>query len=290
MAGRDADVRLPDGRRLAYAEYGDPNGRAVLYFHGFPNSRLNAATGDDAARRAGVRLIAFDRPGFGKSDYKKSRTIASWVDDVAAAGDQLGLDRFAVIGYSGGGPYAVACAAGMPQRVTATTLVSALAPLIAADAVRGFPLLTRLLIRLWRVLPWLTRPGIWLIGRQVRRNADKAIIGARSGAPPADAAVLARPEVRAAFARDLRESFRQGSRAAGDEFALYLKPWDVNEESITLQVRLWQGEADKVVPSSMGRYHEKTIRNCRAVFLPEQGHYWLVDHWDEILAAVTTGS
>jgi len=284
---RTNTIVLPDGRRLAYAEYGDPNGRPVLYFHGFPNSRLNAAPGAEAARRARVRLIAFDRPGFGRSDFQRGRTIAGWVDDVVAATDQLGLDRFAVIGYSGGGPYAVACAARIPQRITALALVSALAPLAVPDAVRGFPLVTRLFLRLWRVLPWLTRPGIWLIGLQVRRAPEKAIVGAGRAAPPADKAVLSRPEVRAAFARDLQESFRQGSRAASHEFALYLKRWNVSEEGIALEVQLWQGEADKVVPPSMGRYHAKVIPNCRATFLPDQGHYWLVDHFEEILAAVT---
>lgn len=289
MAAREGEVRLADGRRLAYAEYGDPGGAAVLHFHGWPNSRVNAALGDEAARRAGVRLIAFDRPGFGRSDRKKQRTIASWVEDVTEAAGQLGLERFAVIGYSGGGPYAAACAERIPHRLSAVALVSALAPLDAAEAVRGFPLIARLLIRLWRFLPWLTRPGIWLIGRQVRRDAEKAIVGAGRGAPPADAAVLARAEVRAAYAEDLRESFRQGSRAAADEFALFLRRWDVHEERIAIEVGLWQGEADKVVPSSMGRYHAKAIPNCRAAFLPEQGHYWLVDHWDEVLAALAGG-
>jgi pimeloyl-ACP methyl ester carboxylesterase len=286
VAEREGEVRLSDGRRLAYAEYGDPNGRPVLHFHGFPNSRVNAAIGDEAARRAGVRLISFDRPGFGRSDHKKGRTIASWADDVVEAAGQLGIDRFAVIGYSGGGPYAAACAERIPQRLTAVALVSALAPLDVAAAVRGFPLITRLFIRLWRLWPWLTRPGIWLIGRQVRRDPEKAIVGAGRAAPPSDAAVLSRPEVRAAYARDLTESFRQGSRAAADEFRLYLKHWNISEERITIEVRLWQGEADKVVPPSMGRYHAQVIPNCRAVFLPEQGHYWLVDHYDEILAAL----
>lgn len=290
MAATEGELRLADGRRLAYAEYGDPNGTPVFHFHGFPNSRLNAATADDAARRRGIRLIAFDRPGFGRSDFKKDRTIAGWADDVVEAADQLGIDRFAVIGYSGGGPYAAACAERIAQRISGVTLISALAPLDVAEAVRGFPLITRLFLRLWRIAPWLTRPGIWLIGLQARRAPEKAIVGSGRTAPPADKAVLARPEVRAAFARDLKESFRQGSSAASHEFRLYLKRWDVNEGAISHDVRLWQGEADKVVPPSMGRYHARVIPNCTAVFLPEQGHYWLVDHWDEILAAVTARS
>ena len=283
---REGTVTLPDGRTLAYAEYGDPNGRPVFYFHGFPNSRLNAAPGDQAARRTGVRLIALDRPGFGRSGFKRGRTIAGWAEDVASAADQLGIDRFAVVALSGGGPYAVACAASIPHRLTAVGLVSALAPFRAADAVRGYPLLTRLFLRLWRLLPWLTRPGIWFLGRGARRNPERLFERAARAAPPADAAVLSRPDVRAAFAKDIAESFRQGSRAASHEFELYLKRWNVDEESITLEVHLWQGEADTLVPPSMGRHHARVIPNCRATFLPGEGHLLIVDRFEEILRAL----
>lgn len=293
MAAGEREVRLPDGRRLAYAEYGDPNGTPVLYFHGFPNSRLNAAPGDDAARRRRVRLIAFDRPGFGRSDFQRRRTIRGWVDDIVAAADQLGIDRFAVVALSGGGPYAVACAERIPHRITGVALVSALAPFDSADAVRGFPFFTRLVLRLWRVLPWLTRPGIWLIGRSARREPERLLERARLIArgtrlvPSADEMILSRPEIRAAFARDVAESFRQGSRAASQEFALYLKRWHVAEDSIAVQVHVWQGEADTVVPPSMGRYHANVIPGCRATFLPGEGHLLIVNHWEEILAALT---
>jgi pimeloyl-ACP methyl ester carboxylesterase len=286
MPALDNTLRLRDGRTLAYAEYGDPNGRPLFYFHGFPNSRLNAAPGDDAARRQRIRVISFDRPGFGLSDFKPKRKLGDWVDDVAEAADLLGIDRFAVVALSGGGPYAAACAQRMPERITALALVSALAPLNVRDAVRGYPLFTRLLLRFWRWLPFLVVPGIWWLGRGARRNPERLIAAAARSAPPADKAILTDPKFSAVFARDLAESFRQGSRAASHEFRLYLKRWEFDPGAIPLEVHIWQGEADKVVPPSMGRYYAKVIPNARPHFFPDEGHFLIVHHVGEVNEAV----
>lgn len=128
-AGTDSrTLRLRDGRLLGYAEYGDPGGPALFYFHGFPGSRLEARLGDAVAARNGVRLIALDRPGFGLSHFKPGRTISEWPDDVVELADALGIDRFAVMGVSGGGPYVAACALKIPHRLIGAAMVSSTAP------------------------------------------------------------------------------------------------------------------------------------------------------------------
>src|SRR6185312_3853086 len=104
-------VRLADGRTLACLELGDPSGPPVLYFHGYPGSRLEARVAAAAARRLGLRLLAVDRPGFGQSTFQTGRSIGAWAADVAALADRLALGRFSIVGVSGGGPYALACAA-----------------------------------------------------------------------------------------------------------------------------------------------------------------------------------
>ena len=110
------DITLPDGRRLAYAEFGTPDGRPVLYFHGAPSSRLEPLlVGDDAWRANGLRVIAPDRPGVGLSDFLPKRGFSQWPNDVVALADALGLERFGVIGMSGGGGYVAACAAKIPR-------------------------------------------------------------------------------------------------------------------------------------------------------------------------------
>jgi pimeloyl-ACP methyl ester carboxylesterase len=206
----DADagstITLRDGRRLGYAEYGSPGGKPLFFFHGFPNSRLLARLFTQAAVRRGVRIIALDRPGFGLSDFKRGRTLAGWPDDVVEAADALGIDRFAVLGYSGGGPYAAACAARIPERLTAVAIVSGLAPLCEGAAVRGFPLPTRLFISVLRRLPWLSRPSLWLMGWSARRNPERAVRTVERNAPPSDMEILSRPGVRSIVGADFAES------------------------------------------------------------------------------------
>ena len=114
---RDTTVALPDSRRLAYAEWGDANGKCVFFFHGTPHSRLWCP--DEAVTRAAqVRLVTVDRPGIGRSDVLRSRTFGDWPADVVALADTIGVERFAVLGWSSGGPYAAACAALIPGRLT----------------------------------------------------------------------------------------------------------------------------------------------------------------------------
>ena len=119
---------MSDGRRLGYALYGDRAGVPVFYFHGWPGSRLEAAALSDPAAKVGVHVIAVDRPGMGRSDHQTSRRLRDWPRDVAALADQLGIDRFRVVGFSGGGPYSLACAALLPHRVIAAGHVSGRAP------------------------------------------------------------------------------------------------------------------------------------------------------------------
>src|SRR3954465_14232198 len=127
--GVDRTIRLRDGRRLGYAEWGGLGGPPVLYFHGWPGSRLEGRLADEAARGEGVRLIALDRPGMGLSDYQPRRRLVDWPDDVLQLATALGLERFAVLGISGGGPYAAVCAWKLPEQLTRAEIVSSLAPL-----------------------------------------------------------------------------------------------------------------------------------------------------------------
>ena len=145
---RDRIVRLADGRALAYAEWGAPDGFPVFGFHGSPGSR-RTHLGEEAPRSADVRLILPDRPGFGLSDPQPGRALLDWPRDVAALADHLGVDRFAVYGFSGGGPYALACAWAMPERVTAAAVVGGEGP------IRDVPVI-------WELDPDRgTIPGAW---------------------------------------------------------------------------------------------------------------------------------
>jgi len=120
--------RLKDGRRLGYAKFGVSNGKPLFHFHGYPGSRLEGKLIHETAARCGVDLIAVDRPGMGFSDIKPDRSILDWPNDVIELADLIGIDRFAVEGVSGGGPYSLACAFKIANRITKAGVISGTCP------------------------------------------------------------------------------------------------------------------------------------------------------------------
>ena len=286
-AARTANtIRLKDGRALGYADYGDPAGRPLFYLHGFPNSRVGAQMAGAVAARRGIRLIAPDRPGIGLSDFKPGRAIGDWPADMLELVDALGIDRFALMGMSGGGPYVAACALKIPERLTAAAIVSGVAPFDEPAATADLSRWDRMRLGLGRRFPWMTRVSLWLVAQGMRRFPDRMVsLGSRS-LSASDKAVLARPEVRAAIIDDYVEAFRQGTRGTAWDARLYLRPWGFRLEEIAMEVHLWQGEEDRVIPPSMGRYQAQTIPNCRARFYPGEGHFLINDRMEEIQRAL----
>jgi pimeloyl-ACP methyl ester carboxylesterase len=283
----DKTLSLEDGRLLGYAVYGDPEGRPVFYFHGFPGSRLEARLADRVAARLGIRLIALDRPGFGLSDFKPRRTIFDWPDYVVKVADALGINRFATVGISGGGPYTAACAVRIPQRLTAVAIVSGLGPLDISGGAGPMVGTNRLILSLGRRLPWLAGMSLRRIAYQVRRNPEEMLGRMIAALPDPDKAVLARPEVKATLTDNVLEAFRAGSRGASCELLLYTRPWGFRLNEIATRVDLWHGEQDLSVPAEMGRYQACTIPNCRPMFYPGEGHFSLaINYMEEILTSL----
>ncbi len=276
-------LTLAGGRRLGYAEYGKPGGEPALYFHGHPGSRLEPLFAGDAPERAGVRLIALDRPGYGISDFQDGRTLAGWARDVAEVADQLGFETFSVIGSSGGGPYALACAHELPERVTRAGVISGVGPYDAPGATDGMRRTNRIGFQLGARVPPLARLLMWSMARQVRKQPERVVDAIAKAMSPSDAAIAQRPEVREVLAADLREGFRQGSKGPARDVVLLGRGWGFRLEDIKPQVYLWQGEADRLVPPAMGRHMAAAIPNCRATFYPDEGHLLVVDHITEII-------
>ena len=279
----DNVVRLQDGRLLGYAEYGDPDGRPLFYFHGTPGSRVEGRAVVEAATAGNTRIIAPDRPGFGLSDFQPGRSVSDWADDVTQLADALGLDQFGVVGASGGGPATIACALGLPERLTAAGIVGGVGPFDAPDAAEGMNQSNRALVAVAQRAPFALRPAFALLTAAIRHGPDRVMDSLFAAAGEADQAIWRRPEIRALFRESMLESSRQGARGAAYEFALYSRPWDVQLEEITIPICLWQGEDDVNVPLSMGRAQAEAIPDCRATFIPDAGHLWGIDHFDEIL-------
>ena len=285
---RDQQLRLPGGRKLGFAEYGDAAGRPVIYFHGWPGSRLEPQAVESAESQAGVRVIAVDRPGYGLSDFQEDRRIVDWPQDVGRLADALGLKRFAVMGVSGGGPYAAVCAASLGGRLTAAALVCGIRPFDRPEAMEGMAGHNLWLLRLARRVPWLARQVAGLSLRffwDYEREVLPKLVLARL--PAVDRESLARPELRDTLLANWREAFRQGLRGMLWDGCLYARPCGFQLEEIKVPVQLWQGELDVIVPPGMGRCCAATIPSCQARFFAEDGHFSLpLTRTREILAAL----
>lgn len=283
--GTHRTIQLQDGRRLGYAEWGEPGGAPLFFFHGWPGSRLEGRLGDEAAREKGVRLIAIDRPGMGLSDFQKHRALVDWPDDVAQVSAALGVARFAVLGISGGGPYAAVCAWKLSNRLTGAGIVSSLAPLDVPGAVAGMGRRNRLVFQLVGHLAVLARGLMAAMAMSVDRRPDRIL--ERGVAAAVDKELLRGPGVRTILAESLSEAFRSGSRGPAWEMGLYARPWGFPLGDIRTPVHLSHGEEDANAPVTMGRYLATSIPECRASFHAGEGHLHFLNRLPEILEAVS---
>jgi len=273
---RDDRVTLADGRTLAFLQLGDAGGVPAMCFHGVPGSRLEGRLAAGAARRLGVRVIAPDRPGFGGSTFQRRRTIAAWAADVAELADRLGLGRFAVIGVSGGGPYALACAARIADRLSAVALVGALGPLAGGASTQGMPLRNRLALALAARAPVAARPAIALAARLVRAHPERYLARMWEEAPPADRRVLAEGGYRKLFAASTVEALRQGGRGIARELTLLARTWDFRLDEVRMPIGLWHGSADNIVPLAMARRLAATLPGSALHCLADEGHLSII--------------
>lgn len=288
LSNENQQLHLRNGRKLAFAEYGDPAGRPLFYFHGWPSSRFEARILDTPARKRGLRVIAPDRPGFGASELQPSRRMPDWAPTVSELADNLGVAKFSILGVSGGGPYAAACAALIPKRLEAVLLVCSVAPADAPGALDGMVALNRWLLTFARTMPWVAQrtatlcmKAFWREGRQALPRQIEARL------PPADKRVLQDQSLRDALTAASTEALSQGVEGAAWDGFLLGQPWGFALDHIQVPVRLWHGERDNVVPVGMGRYLSRAIPGCQSLFYPEDGHFSLpYGRAEEILAAL----
>lgn len=278
-------LRLKRGRDLGYAEYGLANGRPLLWFHGTPGARRQIApTMRRAASERGVRLIAVERPGIGDSTPYLYRGLAEWAADVSTLCDALEIGRFAVAGLSGGGPYALACAHELPERVVAVAVLGGVAPAAGREAAAGgTSALTRLLSPVFRRR--YARSGVRLrrLVRLVRPYADQATDLFASFMPPGDQRIFEDPAIRAMFLDDLINGSQRFMHAVVLDVVHFGRPWGFSLGDIRVPVHLWYGDADNIVPVAHGEHLAKRIPNAVLRIRPGEGHLGGLGATDEVL-------
>jgi len=281
-------IVFPGRSLLGVFECGDPRGKPVFYFHGFPGSRLEVKPADTAARRRGIRMIGIDRPGYGLSSPRPGRRLMDWPDDVLRLADFFGLQRFTILGVSGGGPYAAACAYKIPGRLHAVGIAAGLGPVHRRADLQSMSRFNRIGLQIAGCCPRMLRPPLALICWLLRRRPEKALqfVARQAGSP--DGEFLQNPELFSAMKNSFRESMRSGIQGAEDDLRIYSRPWEFSPAAIRSRVYLWHGERDRLVPAAMARQMAASISDCRARFIRNEGHFSLFVHWmDAILSELT---
>ncbi len=284
-------ITLSDGRQLGFDDFGDPEGTPVLFFHGFGSSRVVRHPDDDIAGELGARVIAVDRPGIGLSTRQPGRRVTDFPQDVAELLEILGVERCSVVAWSGGGPYALACAWQMPERFSVVGLISAPAPLSGVEGSTGYTWPRhRAMSRTADHAPWVIKLAMWQWSRLQRADPHKQLDEAISGMVEADREIMGDPELRAVMIRNASEMYRQGTGGVYDEALCLARPFGFPLGGVTVPVRIWHGAQDQVVPVGMGRYLERNIADAVATFFPHEGHHFVYDRWREILGVLVAES
>ena len=273
--GYDERLVLPDGRLVWFLDEGDREGVPVVFCHGSPSSRLAAIDHVERVVARHGRVIAPDRPGLGRSDPEVGRSLASWAGDVAELMNQLGLARFRILAVSGGGPYALALAWALPDRVERVALLSSPGSFDIPGAMDGMARAHRLT---WRLARWSPRMLGRLLGRQAAALADdpvrfeSAMIDSLHGADRKAVEALDADGRRRFITAPLVEALAGGTRGAVEDLRALRAPWGFGVQSIEVPVHLWHGEADDATPRQMGGWLAAMIPGADARVLAGEGH------------------
>lgn len=282
-------ITLPDGRSLGFAEYGDPSGFPVFYFHGGQESRLSSAFMDPIARELQLRIIAPDRPGIGLSSFQEGRTLLDWGKDMADLADALGIGTFSVFGLSGGGPHVLACTLGFPDRIVKASIVSGTGPHNYKGKLRGvwFPV---------KLMHWFAagkndknlRKFIAREHKTLSEKPQKRLRQLQKFLPKPDRVLLTdNPTYGIEFIKASQEAYRQGMEAAVQEWKLYVSDWGFSLRDIQKHIVLWYGGKDKMAPKHRGTYLHQMLPNSTFHLMPNEGHFSLIrNHLREILGGL----
>jgi pimeloyl-ACP methyl ester carboxylesterase len=274
-------VALRNGRRLAYVIYGAETGAPVIYCHGGLSSHSDLAFADERARDLGVQLIAIDRPGIGESGRAIGRSVADWADDVGALTTLIGVDRFSVLGWSAGGPFALACAAGLAARVDRTATVGGMAPLENGQSAGQLGLaMDRLLFPLCRRHPHQARLLLSLSKALPSRALHRQLLKALTS--PADRSIVA-AMTPAESTRDLKEAMRHGPIGIVDDYVVAGGDWRFRPEEVPGPVTMFQGDEDLLLPMAHAESLVRRLPGGRMEVVAGAGHFLLHTHLDRVL-------
>jgi pimeloyl-ACP methyl ester carboxylesterase len=273
---------LPDGRDLGWMEMGDPTGTPIFGFHGTPGSRYEIAMDDGPISEAGLRLICVDRPGYGLSTFQRGRRLVDWPRDVEYMADHLGIERFAVIGHSGGGPHSAVCAALLGDRVTAAAIVSGVGPLADQRAFESMKRSDQVQMGLSRRRSPVMRAASNVQMGVLRQFPSWTLDMVAKHLSPPDVEILSRANVRAVMELEAKRLSRTTGDAVAQDLEIFIADWGFDLGAIKVPVHIWQGDADLSVPAMHATIMLEAIPGSVLHEMPGAGHFFIFDRLAEI--------
>jgi pimeloyl-ACP methyl ester carboxylesterase len=279
-------VRSADGRQLAVRVSGHPTGHPVVYLHGTPGSRVGPFPRGRVLYELGVRLISFDRPGYGGSDRRPGRRVADVVQDVEAIADHLGLGTFAVVGRSGGGPHALACAAQLPGRVTRAGVLVSLAPW-AAEGLDWFAGMAESNVREFTTAsmePELLMTTLAQTADKIKADPRSHVSTLRLEMPEADLRVVGDTGILRLLANNFAEALRDSAAGWIDDNLAFCEPWGFELSDIDVPVLLWHGEYDVFSPAAHARWLAERIPGAELWMGSDAAHFGALEVVPDVLS------
>jgi pimeloyl-ACP methyl ester carboxylesterase len=279
-------VRVASGRTVGYYEYGDPAGTPLFALHGVPACGAGFDWADTPARERGIRVIAPDRPGVGLSDPLPRRPVVEYAGELLAIADAFGFDRFAVLGYSGGGPYACALAHGAPERLTKVGVAAGMGHVGVWAKTSDFETTDARFLDMSREHPWWARTILRTVSAMAKVSPKQSVATFAKELSATDREVLqgfGDPRVAIAL---FTQAFLRGARGVVDDYATLSQPWGFDVEQITLPLAVWQGDADTMVPTAHAHALVERVPHATLTVFPGEGHLATVTHIGEILDAL----
>ena len=285
MAQLDFVHELPDGRQLGYCCYGELDGHAVVALHGTPGSRYKFSVADSEAKRLGLRLICPDRWGYGLSDApQRSAGLADYASDIESLLEVVGVERFSVVGVSGGGPYAAALAAVLGTRVARLALVAPVAPVDRADRRQGVSVFHRITFRGLPRLPGFI-PLVFSCFRGLLAVSPSIALRAMSArAGLADRVLLAEPEIAADLTKAFKTGLACGVQGPQIDMGLFSRDWKLDLSGVASRSGMWLGSQDRNVPLAAARRLAADIPELDLIEVENSGHFWITKNFGQVLA------
>jgi len=273
-------MRLHDGRRLSWHEYGDPNGKPVMVFHSLTGTHPDY----NIAKAMGVRLIVPERPGSNGSDPLPGRSFMDWPEDVRQLADYLQFDTFSVVGFSAGTPYVLACAECMPERIERISLVACMAPVRSTLDLSGMMPLNHTIMRLAHRSPELLGEFMSVFLHDLEQDSSRYFDRVAEYQPRADIAVLEHQDMKGHFLQSFQAAAKENFQLLCDEISLCAADWPLELSGYRGWASVWHGQQDPLVPISMGERIASMLNKPNVHIVENEGNYLVYSHWDEILS------